>query len=78
MTGGLLYWNGDSDEASLNPAMAAAVLMYKYAPMASSPAKTTSYNVGLLTVEYRSLLAELREDSAGLRHGEESDERFVI
>ncbi|OXM75699.1 endoglucanase [Cryptococcus neoformans Bt63] len=42
--GGLLYWNGDSDEASLNPAMAAAMLMFKYAPMASSTEKTNSYN----------------------------------
>ncbi|KAL0242126.1 hypothetical protein I308_105755 [Cryptococcus tetragattii IND107] len=42
--GGLLYWKGDSDEASLNPAMAVAMLMLKYAPMASSTDKTNSYN----------------------------------
>lgn len=42
--GGLLYWKGDSDEASLNPAMAVATLMFKYAPMASSTDKTNSYN----------------------------------
>lgn len=43
--GGLLYWDGDSDQASLQPAMAAALLLLKYAPMASSAAKTNQYNV---------------------------------
>ncbi len=43
-SGGLLYWVGDSDSASLQPAMAAAVLMFKYAPMASTPEKGASYN----------------------------------
>ncbi|KAK4686079.1 endoglucanase, partial [Tremellales sp. Uapishka_1] len=42
--GGLLYYSGDSDEASLNPAMAAATLMLKYAPLASSSTKTETYN----------------------------------
>ncbi|WVQ78882.1 hypothetical protein IAT38_000973 [Cryptococcus sp. DSM 104549] len=42
--GGLLYFNGDSDEASLNPAMAFAMLMFKYAPLASTSDKTDSYN----------------------------------
>ncbi|GFZ42444.1 hypothetical protein JCM24511_00159 [Saitozyma sp. JCM 24511] len=42
--GRLLYWSGDSDEASLNPAMAAAMLMFKYAPLASSSSKTAQYN----------------------------------
>ncbi|WWD16401.1 hypothetical protein CI109_100827 [Kwoniella shandongensis] len=41
--GGLLYFDGDSDEASLNPAMAIAMLMFKYAPLASSSSKTESY-----------------------------------
>ncbi|KAL7424645.1 hypothetical protein Q5752_000329 [Cryptotrichosporon argae] len=41
--GGLLYYNGDSDEASLNPAIAAASLMFRYAPLASSSNKTISY-----------------------------------
>ncbi|WWC88048.1 uncharacterized protein L201_002951 [Kwoniella dendrophila CBS 6074] len=42
--GGLLYFDGDSDEASLNPAMAVAMLMFKYAPIASSSSKTEQYN----------------------------------
>ncbi|WRT65801.1 uncharacterized protein IL334_002750 [Kwoniella shivajii] len=42
--GGLLYVDGDSDEASLNPAMAIAMLMFKYAPIASSQQKTEEYN----------------------------------
>ncbi|TFK55840.1 family 9 glycosyl hydrolase [Heliocybe sulcata] len=41
--GGLLYYDGDSDEASLNPALNAAMLMTRYAPMASSPQKKWSY-----------------------------------
>ncbi|XP_006460205.1 hypothetical protein AGABI2DRAFT_150171 [Agaricus bisporus var. bisporus H97] len=41
--GGLLYYNGDSDEASLNPAMNAAMLLTRYAPYASSPDKRNSY-----------------------------------
>ncbi|WWC68531.1 uncharacterized protein I206_102460 [Kwoniella pini CBS 10737] len=42
--GGLLYFEGDSDEASLNPATAIAMLMFKYAPIASSQDKTERYN----------------------------------
>nr|ODN85568.1 endoglucanase [Cryptococcus depauperatus CBS 7841] len=42
--GGLLYFKGDSNEASLNPAMAIAMLMFKYAPMASASSKTDAYN----------------------------------
>ncbi|KAK8861677.1 hypothetical protein IAR55_002500 [Kwoniella newhampshirensis] len=42
--GGLLYFEGDSDEASLNPAVAITMLMFKYAPLASSSSKTESYN----------------------------------
>ncbi|KAG7449351.1 glycoside hydrolase family 9 protein [Guyanagaster necrorhizus] len=41
--GGLLYYPGDSDEASLNPALNAAMLLTRYAPMASSSGKTASY-----------------------------------
>ncbi|KAK0468435.1 9 glycosyl hydrolase [Desarmillaria tabescens] len=41
--GGLLYYDGDSDSASLNPALNAAMLMTRYAPMATSSEKTTSY-----------------------------------
>ncbi|KAL7410654.1 putative endoglucanase E-4 precursor [Mrakia frigida] len=42
-SGGLLYYEGDSDAASLNPALNAAMLMLRYAPMASSTAKGESY-----------------------------------
>lgn len=41
--GGLLYYDGDSDEASLNPALNAAMLMTRYAPMASSQQKKWAY-----------------------------------
>lgn len=41
--GGLLYYDGDSDEASLNPALNAAMLMLHYAPIATSNDKRSSY-----------------------------------
>ncbi|PFH52542.1 glycoside hydrolase family 9 protein [Amanita thiersii Skay4041] len=40
---GLLYYDGDSDSASLNPALNAAMLMSRYAPMASTFDKKTAY-----------------------------------
>ncbi|KAJ6516028.1 glycoside hydrolase family 9 protein [Mycena sanguinolenta] len=40
---GLLYYNGDSDEASLNPALNAAMLLSRYAPIASTSDKKASY-----------------------------------
>ncbi|KAF8743807.1 hypothetical protein AX14_000218 [Amanita brunnescens Koide BX004] len=40
---GLLYYDGDSDSASLNPALNAAMLMARYAPMASTPSKKSLY-----------------------------------
>jgi endoglucanase len=43
--GGLLYYDGDSDEASLNPALNAAMLMLHYAPLASSNEKRIAYTV---------------------------------
>ncbi|KAG8955697.1 hypothetical protein FRC04_007688 [Tulasnella sp. 424] len=42
-TNGLLWYNGDSDSASLNPAMNAAQLMFMYAPMATSSSQTSKY-----------------------------------
>ncbi|KAG8690787.1 hypothetical protein FRC11_009142 [Ceratobasidium sp. 423] len=41
--GGLLYYGGDSDSASLNPAMNAAMLMLHYAPLATSNDKKSLY-----------------------------------
>ncbi|KAF4602221.1 hypothetical protein EYR40_005426 [Pleurotus pulmonarius] len=41
--GGLMWWDGDSDSASLNPAMNAAMLLARYAPIASTTEKTHSY-----------------------------------
>lgn len=43
--GGLLYYEGDSNSASLNPAINAAALMLRYASMASSQDKADSYEV---------------------------------
>lgn len=40
---GLVYYEGDSDEASLNPALNAAMLMLRYAPLASSESKSKGY-----------------------------------
>lgn len=40
---GLLFYNGDSDQASLNPAIAAATLLLRYAPLASSDDKRQKY-----------------------------------
>ncbi|KAJ7179258.1 glycoside hydrolase family 9 protein [Mycena filopes] len=40
---GLLYYNGDSDDATLNPALNAAMLLTRYAPMASTADKKASY-----------------------------------
>jgi len=49
-SGGLIYWDGDSDYASLNPAMSAAMLLLKYAPMASTGDKRDSYRVSGLAM----------------------------
>ncbi|KAF7981656.1 hypothetical protein HWV62_32770 [Athelia sp. TMB] len=41
--GGLLWYDGDSDDASLNPALNAAMLMSRYSTMATSSSKQTTY-----------------------------------
>lgn len=46
--GGLLWYPGDSDEASLNPALNAAMLLARYAPIASTDDKRTTYLVRAL------------------------------
>lgn len=43
--GNLLWYDGDSDLASLNPAIGAAMLFAMYATMASSSDKTNTYKV---------------------------------
>ncbi|KAJ7047503.1 glycoside hydrolase family 9 protein [Mycena alexandri] len=40
---GLLYYDGDSNDATLNPALNAAMLLTRYAPMASTSDKKASY-----------------------------------
>lgn len=62
--GGLLFWDGDSDEASLQPTMAATLLLLKYAPMASSTTKANQYTV---SNPIDSANARHRPDSAELR-----------
>lgn len=42
---GLLWYDGDSDSASLNPALNAAMLLMRYAPIATSDSKRDSYIV---------------------------------
>src|SRR5882762_3873415 len=46
-SGGLLYYNGDSDAASLNPALNAAMLLHRFAPLASTNEKKAAYQVSL-------------------------------
>jgi len=46
-SGGLLFFDGDSDPASLNPALNAAMLLNRYAPIATSNDKRVKYMVGL-------------------------------
>ncbi|KAK7061604.1 endoglucanase [Favolaschia claudopus] len=41
---GLLFYDGDSDDASLNPALNAAMLLSRYAPMASTSDKKNKYS----------------------------------
>ncbi|KAF8529080.1 glycoside hydrolase family 9 protein [Hysterangium stoloniferum] len=41
--GGLLYYSGESDGASLNPSLNAAMLMLRYAPMSTTAEKTVAY-----------------------------------
>ena len=43
--GGLLWYSGDSDDASLNPALNAAMLLTRYAQIASTPDKKKNYLV---------------------------------
>ncbi|KAI5451882.1 hypothetical protein NCC49_001184 [Naganishia albida] len=42
--GGLLYFEGDSNQASLNPALNVAMLMSRYAPLATTSDKTDAYD----------------------------------
>jgi hypothetical protein len=44
---GLLYYDGDSDAASLNPALNAAMLLQRFAPLASTTEKRLAYQVSL-------------------------------
>ncbi|KAF8914060.1 glycoside hydrolase family 9 protein [Gymnopilus junonius] len=50
---GLLYYDGDSDDAGLNPALNVAMLLERLAPMASSASKTVAYqNFAQRQVDY--------------------------
>lgn len=75
--GGLLFYPGDSDEASLNPAMNAAMLMFRYAPLASTSDKMTAYTVSIYlhpsTKHHAHFRPDIRPKSAGLRHGKQSN-----
>ncbi|KAF9247152.1 glycoside hydrolase family 9 protein [Melanogaster broomeanus] len=51
--GGLLYYPGDSDAASLNPALNAAMLLNRYIPLASTETrKQDYYNFAMGQVDY--------------------------
>ena len=43
--GGLLWYHGDSDDASLNPALNAAMLLTRYAQIATTQDKKQNYLV---------------------------------
>lgn len=45
VVGGLLYFEGDSNQASLNPALNVAMLMSRYAPLATTVDKRDAYQV---------------------------------
>jgi len=70
---GLLYYDGDSDDATLNPALNAAMLLERYVPIASNAERKVSYQVWN-SIEVRVLIKslflhpslELREESGGL------------
>lgn len=49
ITGGLLWYPGDSDDASLNPALNAAMLLTRYAQIATTQEKTTNYLVHIFS-----------------------------
>ncbi|CAK5275709.1 unnamed protein product [Mycena citricolor] len=81
--GGLLYYDGDSNDASLNPALNAAMLLERYSSMASSSGKMSSYRVGLAYWQIADpdayyVLSELRPSPARLRAGEQSHVRQVV
>ncbi|KAH7929494.1 glycoside hydrolase family 9 protein [Leucogyrophana mollusca] len=51
--GGLLYYNGDSDDASLNPALNAAMLLRRYSQIASTQDRKQDYfNFAQSQVDY--------------------------
>jgi hypothetical protein len=43
--GGLLYYDDDSNDASLNPALNAAMLLTRYVPLASTQSRKNDYLV---------------------------------
>jgi endoglucanase len=51
-TGGLLWYPGDSDSDSLNPALNAAMLLARYAQIATTEDKSRSYLVRLRLVHH--------------------------
>ncbi|KAH7887884.1 glycoside hydrolase family 9 protein [Phlebopus sp. FC_14] len=51
--GGLLYYPGDSDDASLNPALNAAMLLNRYVPLATTQSRQQDYyNYAKSQVQY--------------------------
>jgi endoglucanase len=56
--GGLLYYSESSD-ASLNPALNAAMLMYRYSALASTPDKQLSYTVNSIFFLLAPLIPQL-------------------
>jgi endoglucanase len=58
ITGGLLWYPGDSDDASLNPALNAAMLLTRYAQIATTQEKTTNYLVHIFSKNVCGFLAD--------------------
>jgi hypothetical protein len=70
--GGLLWYNGVSDSASLNPALNTAMLMTRYASLASTDSKAQSYlvsfcNIHLVTGAASYVLSDVCQIAVGLR-----------
>lgn len=81
--GNLLFYEGDSDLASLNPAMTAAMLLFMYGPLASNSEKIGSYKVSSVAYYLTVRLSGIQPSSAictntvGLRSREESHVRPI-
>lgn len=80
--GGLLYYDGDSDSASLNPALNAAMLMQRFSPIASTSEKKTAYLVMIYFFFINSMIRTLSTEifcfPGRLCYGQKCNVRCVV